>query len=125
MRVMYKVTELNKRLLKISMFEDKESLYNFKRAVEAATHLQKLKDKGCIILENNSVLEGDFSVAFDEAEDGTLSMPRLGTGDMTVWIGFTMGNKKGTVYVDEEELKDSFKNLSYIEPQYSHKLSLF
>lgn len=126
MRQMYKVTELNKRLIVQSMFEDKESYYNFKRAVEAAIHIQKLKERGYIILENGTdVVTGDFSVAFDATTDGTLSMPRLGTGDMTVWVGFTMGNVPGTVYVDDAELKDSFKNLSYLEPQYSHAMNLF
>ena len=44
---------------------------------------------------------------------------------MTVWVGFTMGNVPGTVYVDDAELKDSFKNLSYLEPQYAHEMNLF
>lgn len=126
MRQLHKVTELNKRLIKQSMFEDKESYYNFKRAVEAAIHIQKLKDSGCIILENGSdVVTDDFSVAFDVSPDGSLSMPRLGTGDMTVWVGFTMGNVPGTVYVDDAELKESFKNLSHLEPQYAHEMNLF
>ena len=126
MRQMYKVTELNKRLIKQSMFEDKESYYNFKRAVEAAIHIQKLKERGCIILENgSSVVTDDFSVAFNVTEDGTLTMPRLGTGDMTVWVGFTMGNVPDTVYVDDDELKESFKNLSYLEPQHAHEMNLF
>ena len=56
-----------------------------------------------------------FSFGIDD--DGT--MPRLGTSttnnSMTVYCGFTYGNKPNTVFVYKKEINEALKNITYVE----------
>lgn len=120
------VLKVKKEEIKPEMFENKKSYEYFMTLYYEFRWLELLRKQGAIIFMDGEPMDKKEFFSFGINDDGT--MPRLGTSttnnSMTVYCGFTYGNKPNTVFVYKKEINEALKNITYVEKKDIKKFTI-
>lgn len=120
------ITDVEETEISKEMFENKRSYEYFLKAFNALKKLQHLKNKGYLILINNTLENDDFvyRIDFDNC------YPNIGTASkvndyrcLSSYVGSTYGLKENTIFVYKKEL-DFLNDVKYINPSDIKKLEV-
>jgi len=110
-----------------SYFHNLRSFKNYNLACSYAVKINELRDKGCLIIDNNNDIVSNDFVFGDDRE------PFIGTqegGSIQVYFGFVYDNNSNKICIEAQDfqgvcdIKKFFNSFKVIEPKSIKKIKL-
>ncbi len=107
--------------MKISQdwFHNKGSYEAFLYAVSLVEMVKEAQSKGAVVYDGKEMLTGDWIISYNPDE------PYIGVkeGSCTIgYVGWTWDERSNKTYCTKAEVKESFKNISWVYPKDFNKL---
>lgn len=100
-------------------FHNKQFYEAFLYAVSLVEKIKDAQSKGAIVYDGKEMLTGEWIIDLNPEE------PSIGIkeGNCTFgYVGWTWNERSNKTYCTKKEVKESFKNISWVYPKYFNKL---